>query len=55
MDVNALLGVRESYQAPAALMDIIMDPQKLMALAEKYCTEQPDLSREHFREYFMDQ
>lgn len=55
MDVNALLGVRESYQAPAALMDIIMDPQKLTALAAKYYAEQPDLSREHFREYFMDQ
>lgn len=55
MDVNALLGVRESYQAPAALMDIIMDPQKLTAIAGKYCAEQPDLSREHFREYFMDQ
>ena len=55
MDVNALLDVRESYQAPAALMDIIMDPQKLTAIAGKYCAEHPDLSREHFREYFMDQ
>ncbi|NVO88932.1 hypothetical protein HWN39_10625 [Lactobacillus rhamnosus] len=55
MDVNALLGVRESYQAPAALMGIIMDPQKLTALAIKYCADESDLSREHFREYFMDQ
>ena len=55
MDVNALLGVRESYQAPNALMAILMEPKKLTALAAKYCAEQPDLSREHFREYFMDQ
>lgn len=55
MNIKEVLGVRESYQVPTALMDVLKDPEKRQMLVEQYRTEYPDLSHEHFREYFMEE
>lgn len=54
MDVNSMLGVRESFQAPSALMKILRDPEQCEKLVRQYREAYPDLSQDHFREYFME-
>lgn len=54
MDINSMLGVRESYQAPTALMKVLLDDDKRTAFVQEYRDSLPDLEHEHLREYFMD-
>lgn len=54
MDINSMLGVRESYQAPIALMKVLLDDDKRSAFVQEYRDNLPDLEHEHLREYFMD-
>lgn len=54
MDINAMLDVRESYQAPTALMNVLLDDSKRTDFVQKYRDSLPDLDREHLREYFME-
>lgn len=48
-----MLGVRESFQAPSKLMTILHDDKRRSELIAQYRAEYPDLTRDHFREYFM--
>lgn len=54
MDVNAMLGVRESYKAPTAMMELLQDDGRRVEFLNKYRQEYSDLKQEHFREYFME-
>jgi len=54
MDINAMLGVRESYQVPTALMNVLLDDEKRPVFVQKYRESLPDLQHEHLREYFME-
>lgn len=54
MSINELLGVRESYQAPTALMEVLLDNTRRASFVQKYRDSLPDLEQEHLREYFME-
>lgn len=54
MDINKLLQVRESYQAPTALMSVLLDDSKRADFVKQYRDSLPDLDHEHLREYFME-
>lgn len=54
MEINKMLGVRESFQAPSALMKILKNKTARDELINQYRNEHPDLSVDHFREYFME-
>jgi type I restriction enzyme M protein len=54
MSINELLGVRESYQAPTALMRALLDDGRRADFVQKYRDSLPNLEQEHLREYFME-
>ena len=51
--VHKLLGVRETQQAPTALMNIVMDQQKRNELFKQFLDVSTDVSHDWFSEYFM--
>lgn len=53
--VNELLGIKDSYQAPQALMDIVMNEEKLQNLMTKLLQHEPNLKYEWFQKYFEDE
>lgn len=52
--VNSLIGVKEAYQAPDALMKIIWDKEKREKLFKKFLKVSTDLDDDWFRAYFQD-
>jgi len=51
--VNELIGVNESYQAPDALMKIVMNKPEREKLFHAFLDINTDVSRDWFREYFQ--
>lgn len=52
--VNQLIGVKEAYQAPDALMKILWDKSKREKLFKKFLRISTDVSDDWFRQYFQD-
>jgi type I restriction-modification system DNA methylase subunit len=52
--VNQLIGVKESYQAPDALMAILWNRPKRETLFSNFLDISTDLREDWFREYFQD-
>lgn len=54
--INSLIGVKESYQAPGALMEIIYDKERREALfRDMLPLFNYDVSKDWFHEYFQDE
>lgn len=53
--INELLGITESYQAPQAMLDFMLDDDKREELFRQFLQEETDLSYEWFHSYFEEE
>ena len=53
--INKLLGITESYQAPKAMRDKILDNDSREKLFKDFLEHEKDMSYEWFRQYFEDE
>lgn len=53
--INKLLGITESYQAPKAMLDKILDKDSREKLFKDFLEHEKDMSYEWFRQYFEDE
>lgn len=50
--INRILGIKESYKAPQAMLDKLLDPQQRTEMFRQFLEVESDLSYEWFQEYF---
>ncbi|WP_440896270.1 N-6 DNA methylase [Amphibacillus sp. Q70] len=50
--INQLLGITESYQAPAKMLDLMLDDNQRPLLFDEFLEHEHDLSYEWFQGYF---
>ena len=55
LDINKLLGIKESFELPEALMDILRDDKKRIKLFNKILDFDVDLSKDFMRDYFQEE
>lgn len=53
--INELLGITESYQAPARMLELMLDDVERPKLFESFLAIGTDLSYEWFQSYFEDE
>lgn len=53
--INELLGINESYQAPARLLELMLDDEKRTETFNEFLKYEHDLSYEWFKFYFEDE
>ncbi|MFT9219646.1 N-6 DNA methylase, partial [Lentilactobacillus hilgardii] len=53
--ISQMIGVKENYQAPDKLMELILDQSKREKLFQKFLKQENDLSFDWFRSYFQEQ
>lgn len=53
--INKLLGITESYQAPAVILEKILDKDSKEKLFKDFLEHEKDMSYEWFRQYFEDE
>lgn len=55
MDIKAIVGIKEAYELPTKLMEIIMDKPKREKLFSQFLREGVDLHYDFFRDFFEEQ